>query len=796
MFAQQAVAQQACPTLVVSNANDDVNGDTSSPCALIAGPGPDGISLREALLAANNATGSGTISINFASALAGETIALTERFAPITRSQITLTGLTNNGQPNITLDATSASNPGAIFFIATSNFTMSAMNVINLPTNFNGMQIGGFGYSLTGQMVSSPSQICCFQIFGNAFGNGTGSNSSAVYVPANQSNETISDVTIANNSFSQLFEAVNIQGGGPSVSNSVIQDIVVFGNTFSQMTSNGTSALEVGSEATNNTVQRVKVVQNTFTGNFQGFVMDINGASSGNLVQDVTVARNLFSGNLGALGIVAGVNSNSDNNAIMNTVITDNVIDLTGYQGGGSATIQIIDSQSGGTNDKVTGVSFVNNTIYNGTSSAPPGWGVWVTSSGGVTGVTIENTIFWGNESSPPLNGVTSPSQVNYSVIDQSGFSGVNNNNINADPLFVNSAGGNFALQSSSPALHAGTSAGAPAIDIDCQPRSSPPSIGAYEFQGPDICPVSPGHFATDTHDFNGDGMSDLLWRSTGASPTTVALWLMNGGAILSSGTIAAVPTTYSIVGQRDFNGDGDADLLWRDTSGNLYMWFMNGATMSSSANFGNVSPITWTVMGTADMNGDGKGDILWQDTSGDLAIWFMNGSTVSSSASLGMVPPSSDWSIVGTTTGAILWKNTTSSPYTYAVWNVNGSMVTSSTLGSVPSNWVVQGVGDFNGDGVPDILWRDLTSGTVAIWFLNSSGQVGSSGTVGAVSTGTTWAINETGDYDGNGKSDILWVDGSGNVAIWFMNGATIVSSISLGNVGTTWAVQATNAE
>ena len=98
-------------------------------------------------------------------------------------------------------------------------------------------------------------------------------------------------------------------------------------------------------------------------------------------------------------------------------------------------------------------------------------------------------------------------------------------------------------------------------------------------------------------------------------------------------------------------------------------------------------------------------------------------------------------------------------------------------------------GIGDFNGDGVPDILWRDTSAGTVAIWFLNSSGTVQSTASVGVVPTGTTWTIVETGDFNGDGMSDILWIDGSGNVAIWFMNGATVASTAGLGSVGTTLA-------
>jgi len=289
-------------------------------------------------------------------------------------------------------------------------------------------------------------------------------------------------------------------------------------------------------------------------------------------------------------------------------------------------------------------------------------------------------------------------------------------------------------------------------------------------------------------HDFDGNGKSDIAWRDTNGD---LAIWLMNGFQTCSAADLGNVPTTYSIIGQRDFNGDGDADLLWRDSSGNLYMWFMNGLTIASTAGLGNV-PISWTVKGTADMNGDGMGDLLWQDSAGDLAIWFMNASTISSTESLGTVNPTT-WSIVATDAGNILWRNTSGA---LALWRVNGATVQATGLGTVPSNWQVVNVGDFNGDGYVDLLFRDTSAGTVAIWFTNSSGTVQSYATVGVVPISSGWTIVDTGDYNGDGMSDILWTDTSGDLAIWFMNGATISSTAGLGNVGTSWLVQTLNAE
>ena len=131
----------------------------------------------------------------------------------------------------------------------------------------------------------------------------------------------------------------------------------------------------------------------------------------------------------------------------------------------------------------------------------------------------------------------------------------------------------------------------------------------------------------------------------------------MNGAAIAQSAGLGTLPSTYSVIGQHDFNGDGNADLLWRDASGNVSMWFMNGAAVSSSAAVGNLTS-NWTLYGTGDLNGDGNGDLLWRDsTTGTVAVWFMNGSSVASSASFGAI--ASNWTILGDTNGGILWRAT-----------------------------------------------------------------------------------------------------------------------------------------
>src|SRR5260370_273072 len=99
------------------------------------------------------------------------------------------------------------------------------------------------------------------------------------------------------------------------------------------------------------------------------------------------------------------------------------------------------------------------------------------------------------------------------------------------------------------------------------------------------------------SHDFNADGKSDIAWRDTSGN---VAIWEMNGTTVLNPNTagVGNVATNFKIAGSAEFNGDGKSDVLWRDTtSGNVAIWFMNGTSVTNpnAAGVGNL-PIIWTI--------------------------------------------------------------------------------------------------------------------------------------------------------------------------------------------------------
>ena len=155
-------------------------------------------------------------------------------------------------------------------------------------------------------------------------------------------------------------------------------------------------------------------------------------------------------------------------------------------------------------------------------------------------------------------------------------------------------------------------------------------------------------------YDFNGDGKPDLLWQNTATGELTV--WYMGGAQgnnFLGFNVLAASVPGWSVVAVADFNGDGHPDLVWQNNStGEVTVWYMGGAQGNSFLGYNILSAGEpgWSVVGAADFNGDGNPDLIWQNTTtGEATVWYMGG--LQGNVFLGfnlLSSPVPGWSIVG----------------------------------------------------------------------------------------------------------------------------------------------------
>ena len=56
------------------------------------------------------------------------------------------------------------------------------------------------------------------------------------------------------------------------------------------------------------------------------------------------------------------------------------------------------------------------------------------------------------------------------------------------------------------------------------------------------------------------------------------------------AGSPGSVGNDWQIAGVGDFNGDRRDDILWRNTSGEVYEWLMNGTNLIGAGSPGSVS--------------------------------------------------------------------------------------------------------------------------------------------------------------------------------------------------------------
>ena len=147
----------------------------------------------------------------------------------------------------------------------------------------------------------------------------------------------------------------------------------------------------------------------------------------------------------------------------------------------------------------------------------------------------------------------------------------------------------------------------------------------------------------------------------------------MNGTAVAGEGFIRSVPLQWQVAGVGDFTGDGLSDVLWRNvSSGENYLFPMNGTTILGSENYvRTVADLSWGIAAVGDYDGDGSADVLWRNgSSGDNYVFFMQGANVASEGYLRNVADQS-------------WKARHVSPFALRRGPVDGTQVPFATAAS-----------------------------------------------------------------------------------------------------------------
>jgi N-acetylneuraminic acid mutarotase len=284
--------------------------------------------------------------------------------------------------------------------------------------------------------------------------------------------------------------------------------------------------------------------------------------------------------------------------------------------------------------------------------------------------------------------------------------------------------------------------------------------------------------------DFNGDGILDLAvvnlcGTASSCSTGTVTILLGNGDGTFTAKSSPAAGYGPSSVAVGDFNGDGIPDLAVANGDDTVTILLGNGDGTFTAAP---ASPATGNApqsVAVGDLNGDGKPDLAVANYDGTVTILLGNGDgtfTAKPSLVAGTSPLSvviADFNGDGYQDLAVVnYGFLGVAPGTAMVFLGNGDGTFTAGANAVSAS-LCQGiaVGDFNGDGIPDLAvgtyYYNVLGSTSTVSILLGNGD----GTFKAAPSLAASGSPTVGDFNGDGKADLA-VSSSGGIAILSGNG------------------------
>ncbi|HEX3745061.1 MAG TPA: FG-GAP-like repeat-containing protein [Bryobacteraceae bacterium] len=284
--------------------------------------------------------------------------------------------------------------------------------------------------------------------------------------------------------------------------------------------------------------------------------------------------------------------------------------------------------------------------------------------------------------------------------------------------------------------------------------------------------------------DVNGDGNPDLIVANQGSNNLTLLLGDGMGGFTAESGGPIPVGAAPGSVAAGDFNGDGKADIAVANfNDGTVTVLLGDGAgafTASTGSPFqvgkqpGGVVIGDFNDDGVQDLatanNGDGTTTVLLGDGAG--AFTAASGSPFPAGTSAKALAVG-DFNADGVQDLAIADEAFAAGTATVLLGNGGGGFTAASgspfSAGFLPGSLAV---GDFNRDGFPDLAAPSLVFNNVAVLLGTRTGAF-TSATGSPFGSGSTPLAVAVGDFNGDGFPDIAVANsGGGSVTLLFGNG------------------------
>ena len=294
-----------------------------------------------------------------------------------------------------------------------------------------------------------------------------------------------------------------------------------------------------------------------------------------------------------------------------------------------------------------------------------------------------------------------------------------------------------------------------------------------------------------DSGDFNRDGKDGLLWLEKATGNVYMQDDLSSMAEVTNKSNLLGVAGGgYEVQTAGDFFGTGfDGALLlgpafgdstvslnygldvWaREQDGKMQpghlgalvnTWEESGPLNSLKGDFQNLTGdernkvinannYRYELVGVGDFNGDGKDDVMLRNTMPDT----VDGETITGAGDV--------FVFLTDTRENVIAGNRPAEGIVYT--------------GCATDGWDVVGIGDFNGDGIDDVVISDGTD--LAGWQV-SNGQRTEDLWFGSLTDG--WKFAGVGDFDADGNDDILLADPDNNLAAWKVKDGRTTGTIAI---------------